>query len=575
MKLPLKKYALVLASIAAGLTAIFYMIWFQIDNEDIPNLIKPSIGLQYDYIIVGAGSAGCVVARFLSEYAPESSVLLIEAGHTFGFISKVPLLAVYLQGSSNDWKFQSTPQKHSSWGMHDKIQFFPRGKGLGGTSQINFLVNYVHVEDDLKRWNLKNWTYEIISPYFDTIENTPEDEIWEVPKRHTTLSKVFDDASYHFRKTKFRRSQYNTKNGLRHSVFQKYLRPAFEFENLKILTNSIVTRLNFNQFNCISSVRVRSHYHGVEFNIAVGKEVIISAGAYQSPQLLMVSGIGSGTTLSKHNIILVSNLPDVGENLHDHLNVPMYTSMESSGSINFNNILSPSEIWKYLKRGEGVLSHFGVYGHVDSPENSIGLSFFGVGAIDENSMRDISNYKKKHFRGLFPLYHNKTQEGFVTITNCVQPQSRGIVLIQSKDFETPPLIDPNYLETEVDLNCSIRAVRFAAQIITSSSFRKLRPKIHWPLIPGCEEFGPFERDFETNKPSYRYLECVIRSIGVASHHPGGTCAIGKVVGEDLNVYGVHGVRVVDASIFPKPISGNPNAMIIAMAKRLVDVILNR
>lgn len=398
---------------------------------------------------------------------------------------------------------------------------------------MNFLVNYVEVENDLKRWNLKNWTYETVSPYFDTMGNTPKDEIWEVPIRHSTLTKVFDDASYQFRRAKFRRSQYSTKDGLRYSVYQKYLKPAFEFENLKILSNSIVTKLDFDNFNTIQAIRVRSHYHGVEFNIKVKEEVILSAGAYQSPQLLMVSGIGSEDTLSKHNIPLVAYLPEVGENLHDHINVPLYTSMEAKGSLNFNNIMSPNEIWQYFKRGEGVLSHFGVYGHVDSPENSIGLTFFGVGAIDENSMRDISNYKKKHFRGMFPLYHNKTQEGFVTITNCVQPKSRGIISIQSRDFETPPLIDPKYLEAEVDVNCSIRAVRLAAKIITSSSFKKLRPKIHWPIIPGCENFGPYERDFETNRPSNTYLECVIRSLGVASHHPGGTCAIGKVVDEDL------------------------------------------
>lgn len=505
---------------------------------------------------VGGGTAGCVVARFLSQYAPEASVLLVEAGHTFGFASKVPLLAVYLQGGTNDWQFQSTPQKYSSRGMYNKvglllefftlmrviknkslyhlqIQFFPRGKGLGGTSQMNFLVNYVDVENDLERWNLSNWSFDTVSPYLDTIEKTPANEMWEVPIRHTTLTKVFDDASYQFRRTKFRRSQYNVKNGLRHSVYQKYLKPAFEFKNLKILTKSIVVKLIFDNFSRIRSIRVRSHYHGVEFDIKVNKEVVLSAGAYQSPQLLMVSGIGSEESLTQHNIPLVSCVPDVGENLHDHLNVPLYTSMESTGSLNLNNILSPSEIWKYFQKGEGVLSNFGVYGHVDSAADSIGVTFFGVGAIDENSMRDISNYKKKHFRGLFPLYHNKTQEGFVSITNCVQPESRGTVSIQSNDFDIPLLIDPSYLEKAVDVNCSIRAVRLAAKIIASSSFKKIKPKIHWPIIPGCENFGPYERDFETNKPSNRYLECVIRSIGVASHHPGGTCAIGKVVDEDL------------------------------------------
>lgn len=398
---------------------------------------------------------------------------------------------------------------------------------------MNFLVNYVEIEKDLERWNLTNWTYKKLSPYIDTIENIPEDEMWEVPLRYSTLTKVFDDASYQFRRTKFRRTQYNTKNGARHSVYQKYLKPAFEFKNLKILSSSMVSQLKFDHSNTIRSIRVRSRYHGVEFDIKVDKEVILSAGTYQSPQLLMVSGIGSEDTLSKHKIPLVSYLPEVGENLHDHLNVPLYTSMESVGSLNFNNIMSPSQIWRYFKHGEGVLSHFGVYGHVDSPDNKVGLTFFGVGAIDENSMRDISNYKKKHFRGLFPLYHNKTQEGFVTITNCVQPTSRGTVSIQSGDVEVPPLIDPNYLESEVDVNCSIRAMRLAAKIITSNSFKKLKPKIHWPIIPGCENFGPYDRDFETNKPSNRYLECVIRSIGVASHHPAGTCAIGKVVDEDL------------------------------------------
>lgn len=398
---------------------------------------------------------------------------------------------------------------------------------------MNFLVNFVEVENDLKRWNLENWSYKKLSPYLDTIENSPEDEIWEVPVRHSTLTKTFDDASNQFRKLNFRRTQYNIKNGLRYSVYQKYLKPAFDFKNLKILTNSFVTKLNFDYNNVIRTIRVKSYFHGVEFDIGVDQEVILSAGTYQSSQLLMVSGIGSYDILSKHNIPLLSYLSEVGRNLHDHLNVPLYTSMEAIGSLNFNNILSPSEIWKYFNEGKGALSNFGVFGHVDCFENNLGLTFFGVGAIDENSMRDISNYKKKDFRAMFPLYHNKSQEGFVTITNCVQPFSRGYVSIESSDFESPPIINPNYLESKADINCSIRAVRLAAKIITSSSFKKIKPKIHWPILEECANFGPYERDFETNKPSSRYLECVIRTLGVASHHPGGTCSIGKVVDEDL------------------------------------------
>ncbi|XP_055904168.1 neither inactivation nor afterpotential protein G [Eupeodes corollae] len=571
----------------AVIIAILSFLWiliYQLIKENVSNLLTPSEGYVFDYIVVGGGTAGSVLATLLTKHS-NSTVLLIEAGDKFGFISKIPLLATVLQKSVNDWSFFSVPQKYSSKGLHDKRQALPRGKGLGGSSQMNFMLHFDGYQKDFDRWQeigLKKWSWNNIQPFIEAAK-PKSDEYFKIRRYYSKLSEAFDRAKADFehKPWNFRRAKYTIKRGYRFGVFQKYLQTVYGKWNLKIITNAVVSRVNIQNGVAESViVGIKNDDDGKEekFKFTASKEIIISAGAYQSPQILLSSGIGPKLFLQKIRIPVQLDLPRVGHNLFDHMNLPLFVSVAEKTSINANALLSLREIFTYFTAGTGHFGNFGVIGNVDSMEDKGTSMLFGVGAIDESALMSVSNFKREHFRALFPLYYNSTQEGLVLISTCLQPESRGFVTIRNNNVRRNPLINPNYLAEIEDVNCTIRAIRKSVKIVTSDAFSLLKPKIYWPKIRECSNFGPFERDLKWNQPSDNYLECILRYVGLTSHHPGGSCAMGLtkfdgVVDQELRVHGVKGLRIIDASVLPTPISGNPNSIIVAMAIRGAAFIL--
>jgi len=320
--------------------------------------------------------------------------------------------------------------------------------------------------------NLSDWGWAQMRSFMAAAKPKPPDML-EIPIRYSKLTESLNEAQAQFSHKDwiFRRSTYNIRNGLRYSVLQQFLNPMLHHSNLRLLPDALVKRI---QLSSSPLVHATSILVGIkdeenreqEFSIEVKRELILCAGAYQTPQLLLASGIGDTTVLNKMGISLQHSLPLVGHNLHDHFNVPLFVSMGVTGpTLNQNTLLNPMTLINFLSSGTGPLGNFGVLGNVASYEGSpFGITFFGAGAIDESSLMSISNFKGPAFRALFPRYYNASQEGFVVISNCLQPRSRGSVGLLNRHMRRNPLIDPNYLSSEEDVACTIAAVRSAVEV---------------------------------------------------------------------------------------------------------------
>ncbi|XP_017083553.1 neither inactivation nor afterpotential protein G [Drosophila eugracilis] len=579
---------LVLGGIIIGFLSVMVILAGTLLKNSIPNVLAPEERqYAFDYVIVGAGTGGSTLTSLLAKHS-NGSVLLIEAGGQFGLLSRIPLLTTFQQKGINDWSFVSVSQKHSSKGLIDRKQCLPRGKGLGGSANLNYMLHFDGHGPDFDSWrdihNLSDWSWAHMRSFMAAAKPNPLD-MFEIPRRYSKLTEALDEAQALFAHKDwiFRRSTYNIKNGLRHSVVQQFLNPVLHRSNLRLQPDALVKRIQLSSkpFMKATSILVGikdEENREQEFTIEVRRELIICAGAYQTPQLLMASGIGDSSVLNKMGIPVQHSLPFVGQNLHDHFNLPLFVSLGVTGpTLNQNTLLNPMTLINFLSSGTGPLGNFGVLGNVASYGGSestpFGITFFGAGAIDESALMSISNFKGPAFRALFPRYYNASQEGLVVISSCLQPKSRGSVRLLNRHMRRNPQIDPNYLDRVEDVACTIAAIRSAVQLVTSTAFTSLHPRIHWPRLQECSNFGPFERDFFENRPSDHYLECLMRHIGLGSHHPGGTCALNSVVDSQLRLQGVSNVRVVDASVLPRPISGNPNSVVAAIALRAASWIL--
>ncbi|XP_039490801.1 neither inactivation nor afterpotential protein G [Drosophila santomea] len=579
---------LVLAGIVIGFLSVIVVLAGTLLKNSVPNVLAPEERhFAFDYVIVGAGTGGSTLTSLLARNS-NGSVLLIEAGGQFGLLSRIPLLTTFQQKGINDWSFLSVPQKHSSKGLIEQRQCLPRGKGLGGSANLNYMLHFDGHGPHFDSWrdlhNLSDWGWAQMRSFMSAAKPKIPDML-EIPRRYSKLTEALDEAQAQFahKDWSFRRSLYNIRNGMRHSVVQQFLNPVIHHSNLRLLPDALVKRIQLSPSPFLQATSILvgikdEENREKEFSIEIRRELILCAGAYQTPQLLMASGIGDVSALNKLGIPVQHSLPLVGQNLHDHFNLPLFVSMGVTGpSLNQNTLLNPMTLINYMSSGTGPLGNFGVLGNVASYGGSesppYGITFFGAGAIDESALMSISNFKGPAFRALFPRYYNASQEGFVVISSCLQPKSRGSVGLLNRHMRRNPLIDPNYLSSEEDVACTIAAIRSAVELVNSTAFATLQPRIHWPRVQECSNFGPFERDFFDNRPSDHYLECLMRHVGLGSHHPAGTCALGSVVDSQLRLQGVSNVRVVDASVLPRPISGNPNSVVVAIALRAASWIL--
>lgn len=526
----------------------------------------------YDFIIVGAGSAGCVLANRLSE-DPNNEVLLLEAGpvdHKWDFRLHMPAaLAFPLQSKTYNWWYESEPEPF----MNGRRIYHPRGKVLGGSSSINGMIYIRGNPMDYERWGdesgLDTWRYAHVLPYFSKAETRTKGNddyrggdgplVTSTGECHNPLFAAFFEATrqagHHstsdvngYRQDGFGAFDMTTNNGRRWSAARAYLHPVMSRPNLTVETNAMVSNL---EFDGTRATGIRYSVKGQAKQAQAG-EVIVSAGAINSPQLLELSGIGNPEVLEAAGIEVKHALMGVGENLQDHLEV--YVQHACTQPVSLYSTLKP---WRQALIGiEWYLKQTGV---------GASNQFEAGGFIRSNETVKYPNVQY-HFLPIAIKYDGtapKDTHGYQLHTGPMNSDSRGFVHVRTSNPKDAPKIQFNYLSTEQDRREWVEIIHKTREIFAQPAFDALRGE---ELQPGAEVTTDDE-----------ILEFV-RNFGESAYHPSCTCPMGNkegaVLDDSLRVHGLEGLRVVDASVMPTITNGNLNAPTIMIAEKSADIILD-
>jgi choline dehydrogenase len=531
------------------------------------------ISQGFDYIVVGGGTAGCTLAARLSEDSTRT-VCLVEAGGSGRSIwVNVPGAIVLAQRSAEfNWRFQTAPQAQ----LDNRRIGVPRGRGLGGSALINGMVYFRGNPRDYDTWaaaGAPGWSYREVLPYFRRTEHNvnfgPDEYHGQGGAMHVRsvtqpneLNFAFFDAleslGYKARadlngpdSEGMGLRQLSIRGGTRETTASALLRPVLHRPNLTVLTHTQVTRLVMQGRRAVA---IEARTPSGAMVVKAHREIILSAGAIQTPQLLLLSGIGAGAQLAAMNIAVNHDLPGVGRNLHDHLASPVHMSMQHPASYGISPRAMPRNLWniaQYLFSRSGPLAN-NIFESAAFVKSRPDLDRPDLQLVFQPAKRPRPSFP-------YPLGH-----GFAISPVGLYPRSRGSVSLASPDPFTPPVIDPNLLSVPEDLAPLLHGMRLARQIFASSAFARYRAQ---ETAPGVDVSSDTE------------LEAYVRAQAYTVHHPVSTCRMGSdrdaVVDPQLRVAGVDGLRVADASVFPSIIGGNTNAAIVMIAEKASDMILGR
>jgi choline dehydrogenase len=533
--------------------------------------------MRYDYIIIGAGSAGCVLAHRLSEN-PQYKVLLIEAGakDTKPEIH-IPAAYTKLNRTSVDWAFYTEPQEH----LQNRRLFQPRGKTLGGSSSTNAMAYVRGNAEDYNDWasmGCEGWSFEDVLPYFLKSEHNEDYE--KLDKRfhrqggllnvrsaylHHSVSENFIEACIEKgipfnsdfngeRQEGVNFFQFTIKNQKRHSTATAFLKPAIHRPNLHVLTKTHVHKILIKEHQAFGvEVLIKNQTQ----KIYCDKEVILSAGAFGSPQILMLSGIGEAEYLKKLGIEVKKDLVGVGRNLQDHcLAIVSSTSKVNTANhdLKWHNQIKGILEYVFLKKGVATGSPLEANAFLKTQSD-----------LDRPDMQFhfVPAHLGDYGVDMYNLSEYPTTNGYSILATLLKPESRGYVSIRSKNPLDNPVIQPNYMKSEKDRNTLIAGVKKAYEVLQANAFEKVRKEVYFP------------KNINDNDAAWEHIQKTLECV----YHPVGTCKMGtendemSVVNSRLQVKGIKNLRVVDASIMPTITTGNTNAPVIMIAEKAADMIL--
>ncbi|KAG7204867.1 hypothetical protein KM043_005267 [Ampulex compressa] len=592
------------AIIPVLVAALAYFNYDLLDPENQPRVTK-ELRREYDFIVVGGGTAGSVVVNRLSEN-PQWNVLLLEAGGHETEITDVPILSIYLHKSKVDWQYRTEPQDSACQAMEDHRCCWTRGKVLGGSSVLNTMLYVRGNRRDFDQWESfgnPGWGYDDILPYFKKSEDQRNPYLARNTKYHgvggyltvqdapynTPLGVAFlqaaEEMGYELRdvngaeQSGFAFHQFTMRRGARCSAAKAFVRPIQLRKNFHLSLWSHVTRL-------LIDPRSKRAY-GVEFIrdgkrevVYARKEVILSAGAINTPQLLMLSGVGPSQHLQKLGIPVLVNSPGVGQNLQDHIAMGGLTFLiDYEISIVMSRLVNINSALRYAITEDGPLT------------SSIGLEAIGFiptkYASNTSDWPDIefmlisastnsdggSHVKNAH--GLTDEFFDdvygriKNRDVFSVLPMLLRPRARGYIELRSKDPLDYPRMYHNYLTNPEDLAVLREGVKAAIAFGETSSMRRFGARFHGKPLPNCKHIPMYTDE---------YWDCAIRQYTMTIYHMSCTAKMGPrtdpmaVVDPELRVYGIEGLRVIDASVMPTITSGNINAPVFMIAEKGSDMI---